>query len=686
MSLSDSIKSIKGIGEKYQALFNKVGVSTAYDLLHYYPRGYQRFKEPIPICEIQEGTIATICGEINGQSKTTSNRSLTVTTTFIKDETGKLKVVWYRMPFLKSTLTSGVKVTLRGRIVSKRSTLFMEHPEIYNSPNKYMEKLNTLQPVYPLTKGLTNNMILKYVRQIFNGTPSFADYLDADTLKKYQLYSYHDSIKAIHFPKDELDYINGRKRLVFQEFMLFILSIRMINEKDKRQNNLFNFENVDSISDVLDNLPYQLTKAQVRVWEEMKNDFLGNHLMNRLVQGDVGSGKTIIAVLGLIFVAKNGFQSAFMAPTEILAKQHYENIKTMLEEFGISLNVDFLTGSMTPKEKQQVYERIEYGDTNLVVGTNALIQDKVKYKNLALVITDEQHRFGVKQRESFVTKGNAPHVLVMSATPIPRTLAVILYGDLDISIIDELPKSRLPIKNCVVDTNYRNTAYKFIYSEIEKGRQCYIICPMVLESESLEAENVIDYTDKIKGLFDKSINISYLHGKMKQAEKDAIMEDYINNKIQILVSTTVIEVGIDVANASVMLIENAERFGLAQLHQLRGRVGRGKHQSYCIFMSSSKSRETIQRLEILNESNDGFYIASEDLRLRGPGDVFGIRQSGIMGFSLGDIYQDGVILKEASDLANAILEEDPKLEMEKHHKLKMVLRQYQSKKMASLTL
>lgn len=686
MNLSNSIKTIKGIGEKSQTLFNKVGVRTAYDLLHYYPRVYERFEEPTAISKLQEGKISSINGVIVGPLKNISKRNLTVTTAVVKDETGEVKVVWYRMPFLKSTLSPYLTVIFRGRVVLKGSTMYMEHPEIYNPPSRYEEKKYTLQPVYPLTKGLTSNMISKYVREIFNTTPRFMEYLDADTLRKYQLYSYHDSIKAIHFPKDESDYINGRKRLVFDEFLLFALSVRSIKENKEIQKNSFNIENKDVISPILNNLPYQLTKAQNRVWEEIKEDFLSSQLMNRLIQGDVGSGKTIVAVLGLVFVALNGYQSAFMAPTEILARQHYENIKNMLEEFGISLNIDILTGSISLKEKREVYERIESGDTQIIIGTNALIQEKVEYNKLALVITDEQHRFGVKQREAFVTKGEAPHVLVMSATPIPRTLAVILYGDLDISIIDEMPKNRLPIKNCVVDTNYRNTAYKFINGELKKGRQCYIICPMALESESLEAENVIDYSEKIKRLFDKSTNISYLHGKMKQTEKDEIMEGFGENKIQILVSTTVVEVGIDVSNASVILIENAERFGLAQLHQLRGRVGRGIHQSYCIFMTPSKSKETIQRLEILNGSNDGFYIASEDMRLRGPGDVFGIRQSGIMGFSLGDIYQDGNILKDASNLANSILEQDPKLEMEKNYQLRRVFYQYQSRKMENLIL
>ena len=345
-----------------------------------------------------------------------------------------------------------------------------------------------------------------------------------------------------------------------------------------------------------------------------------------------------------------------MAPTEVLARQHYESITRLFEEYDIRIKVELLTGSMTAKEKRRAYDRIECGYAKIIIGTHALIQDRVNYDCLALVVTDEQHRFGVKQRETFAKKGRVPHVLVMSATPIPRTLAIILYGDLDISVIDELPANRLPIKNCVVDTSYRKTAYSFMRKQVAEGRQCYIICPMVEESEHLEVENVIDYASALQEEMGEEINVSYLHGKMKQTEKDDIMERFGKNEIQILVSTTVIEVGIDVPNATVMMIENSERFGLAQLHQLRGRVGRGKYQSYCIFMTGSKSKETKERLDILNKSNDGFKIASEDLRLRGPGDLFGIRQSGLMDFRLGDIYQDARILQMANEAADTLTE------------------------------
>ena len=378
--------------------------------------------------------------------------------------------------------------------------------------------------------------------------------------------------------------------------------------------------------------------------------------MNRLIQGDVGSGKTILAVLALLLVAKNGYQGCFMVPTEVLAKQHLEALQSSLSRFD--LKIELLVGSMTAAQKRSAYQRIENHEVDIIVGTHALIQEKVTYDKLALVITDEQHRFGVKQRESLLNKGDNPHVLVMSATPIPRTLAIILYGDLDISVVDELPANRLPIKNCVVDTNYRETAYRFIGKQISEGRQAYVICPMVEESETIEAENVVEYTEKLKEALPYVNGIEYLHGKMKPKEKDDIMERFASGEISILVSTTVVEVGVNVPNSTVMMIENAERFGLAQLHQLRGRVGRGSHQSYCILVSGSSGKETMERLEILNKSNDGFFIASEDLKLRGPGDLFGIRQSGDLEFKIGDIYQDASILKAANETAKHLTAEE----------------------------
>ena len=651
-----SIKEIKGIGEKIQKLFEKVGVSTVGDLIRYYPRGYDVYEDAVSVSEVEEGRTQTITGTVYGRIQVSGSRSMQVTTLYVKDLTGTIKVIWFRMPFLRNTLAKAGVITLRGRVVRKRDGLVMEHPEIFYPSEKYKEKLNTLQPIYGLTAGLSNNVVSKAVKQALDGLDLTREFLPDKIRMRYGLAEYNFAIRGIHFPEDKEVFYHARERLVFDEFLAFILTLRKLKDKNEKLENEYVISKKPEVEEFIRRLPYRLTNAQRKVWEEIASDMASVTTMSRLVQGDVGSGKTIVAVLALLNTAWNGYQGAMMAPTEVLARQHYESITRLFEEYDIRIKVELLTGSMTAKEKRRAYDRIECGYAKIIIGTHALIQDRVNYDCLALVVTDEQHRFGVKQRETFAKKGRVPHVLVMSATPIPRTLAIILYGDLDISVIDELPANRLPIKNCVVDTSYRKTAYSFMRKQVAEGRQCYIICPMVEESEHLEVENVIDYASALQEEMGEEINVSYLHGKMKQTEKDDIMERFGKNEIQILVSTTVIEVGIDVPNATVMMIENSERFGLAQLHQLRGRVGRGKHQSYCIFMTGSKSKETKERLDILNKSNDGFKIASEDLRLRGPGDLFGIRQSGLMDFRLGDIYQDARILQMANEAADTLTE------------------------------
>lgn len=670
MNETARISTLKGIGEKTEKIFQKAGIYTVGDLIRYFPRGYDVYEEPVPISELEEGKTMTVTGSVYGRIQVGGSPKMQITTVYLKDITGTLKVIWFRMPFLRNTLAKAGVITLRGRVIRKKEGLVMEHPEVFCPASKYDLKQDTLQPVYPLVTGLTNHAVMKAVRQVLEDCDVGEGILPKDITREYQLSDYRQAIYGIHFPKDKEEFYHARKRLVFEEFMLFILSLRMLKESEERVLNPYCFREQPQIEKFLNSLPFELTNAQKTVWREIKNDMEDIHVMSRLVQGDVGSGKTIVALLAMMYTGLNGYQAAMMAPTEVLARQHFENINHMLQKYEIPLKVGLLTGSMTARQKRAVYEDVESGGIQFVIGTHALIQEKVIYKNLALVVTDEQHRFGVKQRETLANKGVSPHILVMSATPIPRTLAIILYGDLDISVINELPKNRLPIKNCVVDTGYRNTAYRFIKNQIAEGRQCYVICPMVEESETLEVENVTDYTENLQEILGADIKVQCLHGKMKQSQKDEIMEAFSKNEIQVLVSTTVIEVGIDVPNSTVMLIENAERFGLAQLHQLRGRVGRGKYQSYCIFMSASKSKETKERLDILNKSNDGFFIASEDLRLRGPGDLFGIRQSGILDFKLGDVFQDSQVLQQASKAANLILEEDPQLEKEKYQSLK----------------
>ncbi len=652
------ISEVKGVGEKTEKLFSKLGIYTAGDLLRYYPRGYDVYEEAVPVSEVEEGRIMTVTGALFGRVQVSGTRRMQVTTAWVKDITGTLKVVWFNMPFLRNTLAGGGIITLRGRIVSKKTGISMEHPEIFYPSEKYEDKLYTLQPKYGLTAGLTNNAVSKAVRQVIENLNLSKEPLPSNLRLKYGLAEYNYAVKGIHFPEDKEVFYHARNRLVFEEFLQFILSLRKLKAGNERLANEYVIPKDARVDEFIKALPFTLTNAQQKVWQEISENMASDTVMSRLVQGDVGSGKTIVAVLALMNTALCGYQAAMMAPTEVLARQHYESVTGLFEKYGIPVKTVLLTGSMTVKEKRRAYDRIECGLAKIIIGTHALIQGAVTYDNLALVITDEQHRFGVKQREAFAQKGGAPHVLVMSATPIPRTLAIILYGDLDISVIDELPKNRLPIKNCVVDNGYRKTAYTFMKKQIAEGRQCYIICPMVEESEHLEVENVTDYAKALKEEMGGQIQVDFLHGKMRQAEKDDIMERFGKGKTQILVSTTVIEVGIDVPNATVMMIENSERFGLAQLHQLRGRVGRGKYQSYCIFMSSSKSKETRERLEILNKTNDGFKIAGEDLRLRGPGDLFGIRQSGLMDFQLGDIYQDAKILKEANEAADWLLKNE----------------------------
>ena len=671
----ENIRSIKGIGEKTEKLLEKIGITTVGDFLGYYPRDYDEYKEPVTVREVKVGEKCAVSGRITGKPGLQSTGRKSVVTANIREENHLLQLTWYNMPFLRNTLQPGGLYVFRGTVAEKRGRLVMEQPEIFGRED-YQKMLHTLYPVYSLTKGLTNKFMVKTLHQILEDREMVQEYLPEEFRNHYQLAEYNYAVSHIHFPTDREDLLIGHKRLVFDEFLFFILSVRMMKEQNAEAVNEFPMKPVWETENLMESLPYQLTNAQKRVWNEIETGMTGRTLMSRLVQGDVGSGKTIIAFLAMILAAANGYQAALMAPTEVLAKQHYEGLCALLEEHGLEYEVLLLTGSNTAKEKRERYEKMASGEASLIIGTHALIQEKAQYKNLALVITDEQHRFGVKQRETFSGKGGKPHVLVMSATPIPRTLAIILYGDLDISIMDELPAKRLPIKNCVVNTSYRPAAYRFIRKQAEEGRQIYVICPMVEESEGLDAENVTEYSKKLREILPDTIKVECLHGRMKANQKNQIMEAFSKNEIQVLVSTTVIEVGVNVPNATVMMVENAERFGLAQLHQLRGRVGRGEYQSYCIFVQGGEEEETRKRLEILEKSNDGFQIAGEDLRLRGPGDFFGVRQSGMMEFKLADIFQDSEILKQAGEAAGAILMSDPELFMEEHRLLKERLLAY----------
>ncbi len=680
------LRELKGVGEKTEKLFQKLGITTTDDLLHYYPRNYDAYEAPEEIGSLKENTVAAIRATITTGVYVNRVRNLQIISVTVADATGRLPVAWFNAPYLKNILKKGSCLILRGKISRKKGRLEMEHPEIF-TPAAYEEVLHNMQPVYGLTAGITNKLIIKLMHQALDEEELRTEFLPDEIKEYYHLADYNYALSAIHFPSNMQELLVARKRLVFDEFLLFILAVQILKGKTEEAPNAFPMKPVWTTEQIMEGLPYQLTKAQLNAWHEIERDLCSHTLMSRLVQGDVGSGKTILAFLAMILTVENGYQAALMVPTEVLANQHFEAFTKLIEEQGLtSCHPVLLTGSTTAREKRRIYGEIASGEANVIIGTHALIQEKVVYENLGLVITDEQHRFGVKQREALTTRGNAPHVLVMSATPIPRTLAIIVYGDLDISIIDELPAMRLPIKNCVVGTSYRPKAYSFIEKQIRQGRQAYIICPMVEESEGADGENVTDYTQRIREIFPSDITIGMLHGKMKPREKNQIMEQFAGGDIQVLVSTTVVEVGVNVPNATVMMVENAERFGLAQLHQLRGRVGRGEYQSYCIFMQGNEQEDTSKRLEILNKSNDGFYIAGEDLKLRGPGDLFGIRQSGQLEFRIGDIYQDADVLKAASDVAGGILELDRELMLPQYEILRERLHAYMKYDLENLGL
>lgn len=666
------IRTLKGVGEKTAALFEKLHVYTAEELVSYYPRDYEQFSVPVSLDQAPVEEVTAVEGRLAGNVATRHVRGLSLTTFDVSCEGGSLHMTYFNMPYLKNSLKRGQPYIFRGCLHRRKDRYVMEQARIYK-PEEYGKLTDCMQPRYATTKGLTNNAITKAVKQAIGLVDLSEDPLPERIRAEEGFPSYREAVEQMHFPTGRESLLAARRRLVFDEFFRFILALRRMRESNERMKSLRPMIEVAQTERLIEALPYRLTKAQQKVWAEIRADLTSEYAMNRLVQGDVGSGKTILAFLSLVMCAANGYQGAMMAPTEVLARQHYESLMKLNTEYGLQIHPVLLTGSVGAKDRREIYAQIESGEADIVIGTHALIQEKVVYKSLSLVITDEQHRFGVRQRETLAEKGSSVHVLVMSATPIPRTLAIILYGDLHISVLDELPADRLPIKNCVVNTSYRNTAYKFIEKEVAQGSQVYVICPMVEEGEEQELEDVASYAKKLKSALPDSIRVETLHGRMRPAEKTRIMEAFGAHHIDVLVSTTVIEVGINVPNATVMLVENAERFGLAQLHQLRGRVGRGDKQSYCIFISKSERPETMERLKILNESNDGFYIAGKDLALRGPGDLFGIRQSGDLQFVLGDIYRDAAVLQSASEWADRVLAEDAELAGEAYAALKRSL-------------
>ena len=687
MNQNSAITTIKGIGEKTKDSFAKMGVYTVGDILLHFPRTYVKYPKAEAIDEISflSEEPHAIVAKVMQTPLVKNTRRMQVTLLTIGSSGHKIQLVWYRMPYIRNTLTYGHYFVFYGKVTVREGKYTMEHPVIY-TPENYQKIQECFLPVYSISEGVTNNLMIKTIRQILDEEILLTEYLPKEVRQTHELCEYNYAIKQIHFPDSMDTLIQARRRLVFDEFFMFIMGMQYQKECKQKHKNDFVLQGEDFVWKLVRKLPYHLTNAQKKTLQDLTESMQSSYAMQRLIQGDVGSGKTIIAFLSMAWCASNGFQSAIMAPTEVLARQHFSTFQKLCEDFELDFPVVLLTGSMTTKEKQIAYEKLASRPNALIVGTHALIQEKAVFLNLALVITDEQHRFGVKQRDILAGKGQHPHILVMSATPLPRPLAIIIYGDMDISVIDEVPARRLPIKNCVVNTAYRPKAYEFITEQVRQGHQAYIICPLVEESENSEGENVTDYARQLQTQLPPDIRIGVLHGRMNNDKKNIVMEQFARGEIEVLVSTTVVEVGVNVPNATVMMIENANRFGLAQLHQLRGRVGRGDAQSYCIMVNTSDTKTAKKRLEILNQSNDGFYIASEDLKLRGPGDFFGIRQSGELAFQLADIYQDAEILQCASEAVKNILDNDPDLKAEENKILQNRMKQFIEKQIGKMNL
>lgn len=659
--LSKEIKYVKGVGPNRAELLNKLGIYTLEDLITYYPRTYEDRSKPIKIAEVQDGEEVLIEGIATARVSEirTRNRKMTIYKLIVRDETGSCTITWFNQSYLRNMFKPGEIYKFFGKVKRIGNKVEMNSPV-------YDEGVNTkntgkIIPIYPLTYNLSQNNIRKIIE---NGLElvknklkeTLPDYL----IKEYKLMDINSATNSIHFPKDFTEFNIARKRLVFEELLSMQLALLSLKSQYKKEIDGIAFEKEVHMSDVINKLPFKLTKAQLRVLEEIDADLEKVKPMNRLLQGDVGSGKTAVSIIASYKVVKSGYQVAIMAPTAILATQHLESFKQMLEQFDIKC--ELLISSITKKKKEEILERLKNGDIDILIGTHAILEDNVEFKNLGLVVTDEQHRFGVKQRTKIIEKGQNPDVLVMTATPIPRTLALILYGDLDISIIDELPPNRKKVDTFAVKKNMEERVNNFVKKQINEGRQAYIVCPLVEENEEMDLKSVEELTKKYKEETFSEYKVEYLHGKMKAKEKDDIMEKFKNGDIDILISTTVIEVGVNVPNASIMVVENAERFGLAQLHQLRGRVGRGEYQSYCILKYEGNGKVVQERMKIMTSTNDGFIISEKDLELRGSGEFFGTKQHGLPEFKIANLFEDIEMLKMVQSLAIRIIEKDEKLE------------------------
>lgn len=639
------VTSIKGVGDKRADQLKKAGILSVYDLLNFYPVKYDDRRAFSTIDGLRENQTVCVTGWLKGNIRTyRKSRNFSVSSGNIADETGTLPCVWYNMPYIDKAYKPNNLYVFYGKIQKSKRGLEMVNPVV--EPADGNNIMGKIVPVYPKCQGFGEKALQKMLyHAIDTYINDYPDVIPNSVVRDFNLMPRAETLKNIHFPEDYTALCKARERVIFEEFFMFQMGIAKLKHLGKKQG-----EKLDSDNEFENRLPFRLTEAQLKVIGEIKSDFKSGYAMNRLLQGDVGSGKTVVAAYSIDIAIKNGFQTALMAPTEILASQHYASFKKFFPNEEIAL----LTSSISKKQKELVKEKIKNGTIKIAIGTHALIQEDVEFSNLGFVITDEQHRFGVAQRTKLSTKGNSPHVLVMTATPIPRTLGLIMYGDLDISVIDKLPPGRQDIKTFCIPESYRNRAYAFLRKEIQQGGQAYIVCPLIEESDGLNIKDATSFKDELSLIF-PDIKIGLLHGKMKESEKAEVMTAFSKNEISVLVSTTVIEVGVDVPNATLMIIENAERFGLSQLHQLRGRVGRGTKQSYCILFANSKNPETIQRLKVVEASSDGFYISEKDLELRGPGDFFGTRQHGLPALKTANPMEDTALLYRAKEAVDKLL-------------------------------
>ena len=683
--LKTSVQYVKGVGEARAKTLAKLGLFTVGDVITHFPRDYEDRSSFKRIMELEDGDTCAFYGTvISNVSENRPRKGLSIYKMNIRDDTGIITAIWFNQPYIKTVFSPGEEYVFYGKI-SKRAGVFqVQNPVFEKAGSDEMKKISRIVPVYPSTSQLSQNILRSVISNALKiAEDKLVEPLPGWIRQKYHLSEYSYSIKNIHFPDSEYDFKNARYRLAFEELLILQLGLMSIKNSLDQDKAGIVFNKLPVLEEFIARLPFRLTGAQKRVLIEIEGDMASKKVMNRLIQGDVGSGKTIVAVLALFIAAKNGYQGTFMVPTEILAQQHFCSLSELFEKWNVK--VDMLTGSQTKKQKEEILKRVSEGETDILIGTHALIEENVVFKKLGLVITDEQHRFGVRQRALLAQKGENPDVIVMTATPIPRTLALILYGDLDISIIDELPPGRKPIKTYAVDESMRYRINRFITQKVGEGRQVYIVCPLVEESDTLELKSAVEQAENIARDFE-NISVGLIHGKMRPKEKEETMRRFVIGDISILVSTTVIEVGVNVPNSTVMVIENAERFGLAQLHQLRGRVGRGAEQSFCILYNQGKSEVSKERLKVMEKSNDGFYISEKDLELRGPGEFFGTRQHGIPDLKIANLYRDMDILKASQQAALELLKRDRGLRDEENSKIRNILIEKFRDKLTELTM